>query len=62
MGLSFLMGVSRPRDREWVEKAREVAFAIVDEDDGHGLEAHPALRDEVALFLDEDDQEFLLKG
>jgi hypothetical protein len=27
-----------------------------------GLEAHRDLLDEVALVLDEDDQEFLLKG
>ena len=51
---------SRRRDREWVERAREVAFAIVDGEGG--LEAHADLLDEVALFLDEDDQEFLLKG
>ena len=38
----------------------EVAFAIVDGEGG--LEAHADLLDEVALFLDEDDQEFLLKG
>jgi hypothetical protein len=43
-----------------VEKAREVAFAIVDGEGG--LESHADLLEEVALFLDEDDQEFLLKG
>jgi hypothetical protein len=37
-----------------------VAFAIVDGEGG--LEGHADLLDEVALFLDEDDQEFLLKG
>jgi hypothetical protein len=42
-----------------VERAREVAFAIVDDE---GLDAHPDLVDEVALFLDDADQEFLLKG
>jgi ATP-dependent DNA helicase RecG len=59
-GRSDLKLASLRRDRDWVTRAREVAFAIVD-DEG-GLEAHPGLADEVALFLDEDDQEFLLKG
>ena len=57
---SDLKLASLRRDREWVERAREVAFAIVDSEGG--LEAHADLLDEVALFLDEDDQEFLLKG
>jgi ATP-dependent DNA helicase RecG len=59
-GRSDLKLASLRRDREWVERAREVAFAIVDGEGG--LEAHADLVDEVALFLDEDDQEFLLKG
>jgi len=64
-GRSDLKLASLRRDREWVEKARAVAFAIVDDPDGSaggGLERHPDLLAEVALFLDEDDQEFLLKG
>src|SRR5262245_2374511 len=59
-GRSDLKLASLRRDRQWVERAREVAFAIVDGEGG--LEAHADLLDEVALFLDEDDQEFLLKG
>jgi ATP-dependent DNA helicase RecG len=59
-GRSDLKLASLRRDRVWVERAREVAFAIVDGEGG--LEAHADLVDEVALFLDEDDQEFLLKG
>ncbi|MGH9193156.1 MAG: helicase-related protein, partial [Acidimicrobiales bacterium] len=59
-GRSDLKLASLRRDREWVERAREVAFAIVDGDGG--LVAHADLLVEVALFLDEDDQEFLLKG
>jgi ATP-dependent DNA helicase RecG len=59
-GRSDLKLASLRRDREWVEQAREVAFTIVDGEGG--LEAHPDLAAEVALFLDEDDQEFLLKG
>ncbi|HET6834371.1 MAG TPA: ATP-dependent DNA helicase RecG [Acidimicrobiales bacterium] len=59
-GRSDLKLASLRRDREWVARARAVAFAIVDGEGG--LEAHADLLDEVALFLDEDDQEFLLKG
>ena len=59
-GRSDLKLASLRRDRQWVERARDVAFAIVDGEGG--LEAHADLLDEVALFLDEDDQEFLLKG
>ncbi|HKY14135.1 MAG TPA: helicase-related protein, partial [Microthrixaceae bacterium] len=62
-GRSDLKLASLRRDREWVERAREAAFAIVDgEDGGGGLDAHPELLAEVALFLDDEDQEFLLKG
>ncbi len=68
-GRSDLKLASLRRDREWVERAREVAFAIVDgtevggDQPGEGgLERHPDLLAEVALFLDEDDQDFLLKG
>ncbi len=59
-GRSDLKLASLRRDREWVEQAREVAFSIIDGEGG--LESHADLLDEVALFLDEDDQEFLLKG
>jgi ATP-dependent DNA helicase RecG len=58
-GRSDLKLASLRRDRPWVERAREVAFAIVD---GDGLDAHPDLAEELTLFLDEEDQEFLLKG
>ena len=67
-GRSDLKLASLRRDREWVERAREVAFAIVDGTEGPstsgrgGLGGHPDLLAEVALFLDEDDQDFLLKG
>jgi ATP-dependent DNA helicase RecG len=59
-GRSDLKLASLRRDRDWVERARKVAFSIVDGEGG--LEAHTDLLEEVALFLDEDDQEFLLKG
>jgi ATP-dependent DNA helicase RecG len=58
-GRSDLKLASLRRDRSWVERAREVAFAVVD---GEGLDAHPDLADEVGLVLDDADQEFLLKG
>jgi ATP-dependent DNA helicase RecG len=77
-GRSDLKLASLRRDRAWVEQARDVAFAIVDGTEGDagagsadgrggasgrgGLDGHPALLEEVALFLDEEDQEFLLKG
>ena len=58
-GRSDLKLASLRRDRPWVEKAREVAFAIVDDE---GLDTHPDLLDEVTLFVDDADQDFLLKG
>ncbi|HYI63076.1 MAG TPA: helicase-related protein, partial [Acidimicrobiales bacterium] len=59
-GRSDLKLASLRRDREWVAKARDVAIALVDGDPD--LSAHPLLADEVALFLGEDEQDFLLKG
>jgi ATP-dependent DNA helicase RecG len=63
-GRSDLKLASLRRDREWVERAREAAFAIVDGEggEGGGLDRHPDLLAEVALFLDDEDQDFLLKG
>ena len=45
------------RDRKVVEDARDIAFELVESDPG--LDGHPELLDEVELFLDEDDREFL---
>jgi ATP-dependent DNA helicase RecG len=59
-GRNDLKLASLRRDKEWVVKAREVAFELVDADPD--LAHHPVLRDEVALFLAEDDQDFLLKS
>ncbi|CAN5575839.1 ATP-dependent DNA helicase RecG [soil metagenome] len=59
-GRNDLKLASLRRDRTWVERAREVAFALVDADPG--LSAHPLLADEVALFLDDEEAAFLLKG
>jgi len=59
-GRSDLKLASLRRDREWVERAREVAIELVDADPG--LTQHPALAREVELFLDDDERAFLLKG
>jgi len=58
-GRSDLKLASLRRDRMWVERAREVALEIVDGEGG--LAAHPGLVDDVGLFLDEDEKDFLLK-
>jgi ATP-dependent DNA helicase RecG len=59
-GRNDLKLASLVRDRAVVLKAREVATDLVTADPG--LRAHPDLLDEVTLFLDDEDQEFLTKG
>jgi len=59
-GRNDLKLASLRRDAEWVAHARDVAFEIVDGEGG--LAAHPDLFDELALFLDDDERDFLLKG
>ena len=59
-GSSDLRLAKLRRDREWVERAREVAEAIVDDDPE--LAAHPALLDEVRFTLDDEDAAFLFKS
>ncbi len=59
-GRNDLKLASLRRDRQWVERARAEAFALVDADPD--LTGHPLLRDEIELFLGEDDAAFLLKG
>ncbi|MGH9246176.1 MAG: ATP-dependent DNA helicase RecG [Acidimicrobiales bacterium] len=59
-GRSDLKLASLRRDREWVERARSVAFEIVDAD--ATLEHHPELARELELFLGEEEQAFLLKS
>jgi ATP-dependent DNA helicase RecG len=59
-GRNDLRLASLRRDRDWVEKAREVAFELVDRD--AGLVQHEMLRAEVDLILGEDDTDFLLKS
>ena len=59
-GRNDLKLASLRRDREWVAKARDVAFELVDEDPT--LERHPDLLAEIEASLDEDEREFLFKG
>jgi ATP-dependent DNA helicase RecG len=59
-GRNDLKLASLRRDREWVEKARAVAFGLVDADPG--LTEHEILREEVRLFLPDEDAAFLLKS
>ena len=59
-GRNDLQLASLRRDRKWVGIARDEAFALVDAD--ASLQRHELLRDEVELFLGDDDAEFLLKS
>ena len=59
-GRNDLKLASLRRDREWVLRAREVAFELVDGDPD--LVEHAALAEEVGLFLGDDDADFLLKS
>ena len=59
-GRNDLKLASLRRDREWVERAREVAFELVDRDPDLG--EHPVLAEEVGLFLGDDEADFLLKS
>ncbi|MBX3314905.1 MAG: ATP-dependent DNA helicase RecG [Actinobacteria bacterium] len=59
-GRNDLKLASLRRDRVWVERARQVAFDLIDGDPD--LSGHPALRDEVGAFLADEDADFLLKS
>ncbi|MCB0964670.1 MAG: DNA helicase RecG, partial [Acidimicrobiales bacterium] len=59
-GRNDLKLASLRRDREWVERSRTAAFAIVDDDPD--LSAHPSLAGEISLFLGDDEADFLLKS
>jgi len=59
-GRNDLKLASLRRDREWVSKARDVAFELVDADPT--LASHPDLLDEIEAFLDDDERDFLFKG
>lgn len=59
-GRSDLKLASLRRDRYWVEKAREDAFALLDADPA--LTDHPALLAEIETLLADDETDFLLKS
>ena len=59
-GRSDLRLASLRRDKALVRAARQVAEVIVEEDPA--LEAHPLLAEEVHLFVDEESEEYVLKG
>jgi ATP-dependent DNA helicase RecG len=59
-GRNDLKLASLRRDRELVAQARDAAFAIVEADPG--LAAHDELRDELTLFFEPEDEEFLFKS
>jgi ATP-dependent DNA helicase RecG len=59
-GRSDLKLASLRRDREWVARARDVAFSIVDSDPS--LAEHDLLREEVRLLVDDDEADFLFKS
>jgi ATP-dependent DNA helicase RecG len=58
-GSSDLKLASLRTDRDLIEWARQAAFDIVGQDPT--LEKHVALRDELALLLSPQDEEFLFK-
>ena len=59
-GQSDLKLASLRRDKEWVGRAREVAFAIVDADPT--LARHDGLREELRLLVEAEEAEFLFKS
>ncbi|HEX2577509.1 MAG TPA: helicase-related protein, partial [Aquihabitans sp.] len=59
-GRNDLKLASLRRDKEWVVRAREVAFELIDADPD--LHRHEALRSEVELFLGDDEADYLLKS
>ncbi|GAC1601332.1 MAG: hypothetical protein NVS3B21_28900 [Acidimicrobiales bacterium] len=59
-GRNDLKLASLKRDRDLVERAREVAFALVG--DGTGLSAHPVLEAEVRDLVDDEEAEYLFKS
>ncbi len=59
-GRNDLKLASLRRDRAAVAAARRAAIDLIDADPG--LEAHEAMADELEIFLDTEDAEFLLKG
>jgi ATP-dependent DNA helicase RecG len=59
-GRTDLKLASLRRDKDLVAKAREVAFAITDDDPA--LETHPDLAAEIRAMVDDEEAEFLFKS
>ncbi|HVL05095.1 MAG TPA: ATP-dependent DNA helicase RecG [Acidimicrobiales bacterium] len=59
-GQSDLKLASLRRDKEWVARAREVAFSIVDRDPT--LAGHDVLQEELRLLVEPEEAEFLFKS
>jgi ATP-dependent DNA helicase RecG len=59
-GQSDLKLASLRRDKDWVGRAREVAFDIVGADPA--LAGHDVLREELRLLVDDEEAEFLFKS
>ena len=59
-GATDLKLASLRRDKDLVGLARQVAFALVDDDPS--LDSHRELADEISLLLDEEDRDFLFKS
>ena len=59
-GRNDLKLASLRRDREWVAKARDVAFALVDADPT--LAGHEVLREEIGFLVGPEEAEFLFKS
>ena len=59
-GRSDLKLASLRRDKGLVAEARRVAFSIVDDDPA--LARHRDLADEISLFVDDDEAQFLFKS
>ncbi|MGH9124057.1 MAG: ATP-dependent DNA helicase RecG, partial [Acidimicrobiales bacterium] len=57
-GVTDLKLASLRRDKDLVQQAREVAFAIVDE----GVGSYPDLEEEIQALVDEDDRDYLFKS
>jgi len=59
-GRNDLKLASLRRDREWVAKARDVAFALVDADPT--MAGHEVLREEIGFLVGPEEAEFLFKS
>ena len=59
-GRSDLKLASLRKDREMIVTARQLAFSLVDDD--HALRHHPLLERELAVFIPEEERDWLLKG